>query len=200
MALSTAELTRIKAELGFNVLTVGAEPFIGVTQLFSQIIAVYMTAGAATTSATTVAAASLPTPVAIALASAAGFASGDRIWIDVDDRQESATIQSLSGSSATVALVNAHTGTYPVSVDGGEAIVRDLLARIKGVKDRLATTFGAGALKQVDEIQFYNTGTKTLFGNLGDELMFWRDELASVLGAPNLWRQKRSGGSSISVY
>lgn len=199
MALTTAELQRIKFELGFNVLSLGAEPFIGVSLLFENIIAPYMTAGAATTSTTTVEAASAPTSVAVTLASATGFAAGARVWFDVDDAQESATVQSISGAVVTVALKNAHAGVYPVSVDGGEAIVRELLARILAVKAELAQTFGEGSLKKVDEIEFYGTGA-TLFASTGKALMFWRDELASVLGAPNMWRMKRAAGSNVSMY
>lgn len=200
MALSTSELQRIKAELGWNVLSTGAEPFIGVAMVFEQVIAVYMTAGAATTSATALVASATPAPAVLTLASATGFASGARVWIDVDDRQESATVQNLAGTAATVLLSKAHTGTYPVYVDGGEGIVRELLGRIKAVKDELAGTFGEGSLKKVDEVEFYQTGM-TAFGSTAKALMFWRDELASVLGdvSLNRWR-RRSGGGSMSVY
>ena len=200
MALSTAELTRIKAELGWNVLSTGAEPFIGVAMVFDQVIATYMTAGATTTSATTVAASTTPAPATLTLASATGFATGARIWLDVDDRQESATVQNLSGAAVTVLLTKAHSGTYQVYVDGGEGIVRELLARIRAVKDELAGIFGEGALKQVDEVAFYQTGM-TLFGSTAKALMFWRDELASVLGDVSLNRWRRgSGGGALSVY
>lgn len=200
MALSTSELQRIKAELGWNVLSVGAEPYIGVAMVFDQVIATYMTAGAETTSATSVPEVSEPTQRTITLASATGFAAGARIWVDVGDRAESTTVQSLAATVATVVLSKPHSGTYPVYVDGGEAIVRELLARIAAVKAELASTFGEGALKQVDEVAFYQTGM-TAFASTGKALMFWRDELASVLGdvSLNRWR-RRSGGGSMSVY
>ena len=200
MALSTSEIQRIKAELGWNLLSTGAEPYIGTAMVFEQVIAVYLTAGAATTSATTVAAADAPTSRAITLTSVTGFAEGNRIWLDVDDRGESATIQSLVGAVATVVLSKPHSGTYPVYVDGGESIVRELLSRIKAVKDELGGIFGEGAIKKVDEVEFYQTGM-TSFGSTARALMFWRDELASALGniTLNRWRS-RSGGGSMSVY
>ena len=200
MALSAAELLRIRAELGFNVLSNGAEPFIGITSLFDTVIAQYMTAGAATTCVELVAVAGTTTPASITLASATGFAQGARVWLDVDDRLESTTVQSLAGAVAVVDISKAHTGTYPVYVDGGEAMVRDILNTIKATKAKMGTIFGTGALKKVDEIEWYGSATKTQFGMLGDQLMFWREELASLLGAPNCWRSKRGAGSSISVY
>ena len=38
MAFSTSELAEIKAELGLNLLDVGADAYIGVSQLFEQVV------------------------------------------------------------------------------------------------------------------------------------------------------------------
>ena len=63
MALTSAEVRRIRYELGYNVLAVGAEPYVGVTQLFEQVIQPYLTAGASTTSSTAVVASSTGAPI-----------------------------------------------------------------------------------------------------------------------------------------
>ena len=52
MALLTSEITRIKAELGYPLLSNSAEPFVGIVAIFEQVIQPYTLAGAATTSAT----------------------------------------------------------------------------------------------------------------------------------------------------
>ncbi len=200
MSLTSAEILRLKIELGFNGLSYMAEPWIGTSQIFTQIIAPYLDSSVTTTSSTAVTAATTPTPIALTLASATGFATGDRVYVDVEDRMESTVIQSLSGAVATVQLSAAHNGTYRFDRDSGESIVREYLGQIKRVKSDMAGAMGTGALKQVDEIQWYQSGNKTQFGILGDELMFWRDELAAAVGAPNMWRRRRSGGSSIAIY
>ncbi len=200
MALTAGELARIKAELGYNVLSVGADLYVGVVAIFEQVIQPYLTGATATTSSTAVTAASTPTPFAITLASATGFAAGGRVVIDVDDREEIATMQSLAGAVMTVQIKKAHSGTYPVMLEGPESLVREVLHRIREVKTRLATVLGYGALKKVDEIEFYQSGTSTQFGLLGQQLTFWREELAALLGVPSLWSQKRAAGSTISVY
>lgn len=200
MALTTAEISRIKAELGFNLMTSSAVPWIDVAIVFEQIVQPYLQSGVSTTSATAVTAATTPTPVTLTLASATGFATGDKVWVDVDSRQELATIQNLSGAAATMLLSLAHSGTYPIVLDQGEAIVREILDKIRATKARLVATYGGGGLKKVDEIEFYQAGSKTLFGHIGDELMFWRDELGSVLGVPNMWSRKRAAGGVMSVY
>ena len=46
MALLDSELARIRYELGVNLMTLGAEPFIGVMVLFSQVIQPYLSTGA----------------------------------------------------------------------------------------------------------------------------------------------------------
>lgn len=200
MALSTAELYRIKAELGFNTLQVGAEPYISYVSLFDSIIAPYLQGGASTTSATTVTASTTAAAWTLVLADATGFTAGDQVFIDVDDSQEQATIRSLSGSSMGVLLRLGHSGTYPVTVDGGEGVVREYLKKIRAVKTELGETFGTGSLRKVDEVEFYDTRGRTAFGNLGDQLMFWRDELASALGIRSAWSAKRAGSSRVAVY
>ncbi len=203
MAFSTSELARIKAELGYNLLLVGADVYVGVTQLFEQVVNGFITAEIRTTSATSVTAQTSPTPVALTLADATGFAAGDVAVVDVDSRREKATIAAVSGSTVTVQLLQPHSGTYPVSVAGPIVLAREALGRIDALKSRMATTYGAGALKRVDEIEFYAVGAsgKTQFGAMGDELMYWRDELASILGVPNAWRMKAGRGSvSLVAY
>lgn len=201
MALLQSELDRIKAETGWNLLDVGALPYIGVTSLFEQIIGPNLRAGAVTSSSTGVTAspggAAL---VALTLASAAGFSAGARVVVDVDDRQETVTLESISGLAASMLLSNAHSGTYPVTVEGGESIVREYLANIRNVKTQMAQAFGAGSLKAVDEVQFYDTKGRTLFGVLGEQLAFWRDELASALGIASMWRRNGGGSTRLSVY
>lgn len=200
MALTTAEIIRIKAELGFNVLSVGSEPYIGHAAVFEQVIQPYMTAGARTTSSTVVAASDEPAQVTLLLTDPTGFTFGERIVVDVDSRQEFATAQNLAGASLTLLLSKVHTGTYPVTVEGGESIVREYLTNIADAKREMASTFGEGSLKKVDEIEFYQAGRGTIFGDVGDQLAFWRDQLAAALGLQSMWSRQRAAGSRLSVY
>jgi hypothetical protein len=200
VAFSTSELARIKAELGYNLLEVGADPWIGISQLFEQVVNEHIAAEIATTSSTAVTAQDTPTPVTLTLTAATGFVTGQRCVVDVDARQELATLQNLSGTSATFLLLLAHSGTYPVSVEGPIPIAKYCLHRIATVKAEMAETMGYGALKKVDEVEFYETGRNTRFGLLGNQLRYWRDELASVLGVPNRWSAKQAGSSALSVY
>ncbi len=199
MSLTNSEIARIKAELGFNLLSSAAAPFVNTYFYFEQIVQRYLTDGTSTTSATAVTAASAPTPVTIVLASAAGFASGSRINIDCDDRLESVTIQSLSGANAVVALQLAHSGTYSVQLDSGESIIREYLAQIKKTKLELSGIYGEGALKKVDEIEFYQSGS-SLFGSTAKVLNYWRNELAQLLGTVNMFAVKRGSGGSVAIY
>lgn len=199
MALLDSEILRIKAELGFNLLTINSEPWIGHTAIFEQVVQPFMTAGAKTTSSTSVTAAFEPTPVTLVLTSPTGFTECARVVVDVDGRQETATAQAISGSNLTVMLSKPHSGTYPVTVEGGESIIREILGYIRATKEKMSESYGTGALKSVDEISFYQAGQQTYFGLLGDQLKYWRTELASALGLSAI-ANRRSAGSTLSVY
>jgi hypothetical protein len=160
-----------------------------------------LTAGTTTTSSTIVTASGTPALATLTLVSAIGFVAGARIVVDVDAQQETVTIESVSGSAVSALLGKAHSGTYGVTVEGPESIIREYLTRIRAVKDQMATAFGTGTLKQVDEIGFYpSVNGQTLFGALGDQLMYWRAELCSALGIRNLWLYRAGGATSLAVY
>jgi hypothetical protein len=199
MPFTTQELYRIKAELGYNVLTAGADPYVGVTPLFDSVIQAFIDAEVATTSSTTVTAVSSPTPSTLTLADATGFTAGCRCVIDVDARQEIATLQAIVTTSATFLLSLAHSGTYPVVVEGPITMARECLVKIAAAKDGIGTAFGYGALKKADEIEFYDTKGK-FYGSIGEQLDFWRRQLASLLNVPNLWDMRGGGCTSLSVY
>lgn len=205
MAFSTQELYRVKRELGYHLLTVGSLPYIGYSALFESVINTNIDAEVATTAtlATAIAASTTPAPQSLTLASATGFSAGARVYVDVDSRQELATIGSLTGSVISVLLGKAHAGTIPVALEGPIPIARDILRKIEDVRDEMARTFGDGAIRKVDEVEFFDQRGRTLFGSLGEQLMSWRDELASVLGVANGWRVARGGGGgsvAVSVY
>lgn len=215
MALTTAELARIKYELGIPNYANAASPYVGgILALFEQVIQPYLQGGAQTTSSTPVTAASTPTLQTLTLASATGFAAGDIVIVDVDARQERATISALSGASATVQLTLDHSGTYPVVVEGSESIVRDILRELRlissgmnGSKSALAQMQSRLGIKEIyQDVSFFGGGN-TLASQGVDPLTqllklreHWRDELSFVLNVPRLNSSQSSGGSSVSVY
>lgn len=204
MALLTSEIERIRVELGYNALTVGAEPYVSYVAVFDQIIAEYLQGGASTTSSTAVTAVTPPTSsaqVTLTLALITGFHAGDRVAVDVDARYESATVQSVSGSTITLLLAGTHSGTYPVTVEGGEMIVREALRDIAACKAERREARGMAGLKRLDEVEWHATakGGSSALAEYRRELMELRDELAAALGVTNLWRMGRGGYSSSPV-
>lgn len=199
MALLDSEVIRIKAELGYHVLTSEATAYMGYEALFDTVVQPFMSAGATTTSATSISAADPAEVVGVTLADATGFELGARVVVDVDSFQEQATIRAISGASIALILSLAHSGTYPVTVEGGETIVREILGHIRATKQKLGEVEGEGSLKKVDEIEFYQSGGST-FGNLGIQLSFWREELAAAIGIQSLWSKNRAAAQTLSVY
>jgi len=201
MALTTAELDRIKFELGYNLLGIGAVPYIGITQLFEQVIQPYLATGINTTSSTTVVASATAVPATLTLADVTGFAAGARVVVDVDDREEIVTVQSVVGSTITALFKLDHSGTYPVIIEGAESIVRNILRQIRGVQDKITSASNTAGLKRVDVIEFYGNSVATSQTlQLQGLLSFWRDQLASALGVRSLWRERGASGQVLSLY
>ena len=196
MSLTNSEVQSIRVELGYNALEVGAEPYIGITAIFSQVIQAYLNSGASTTSATDVTAATTATPVALTLASATGFAAGNRVVVDVDDLQEIATVRSMAAPAITVALLKAHTGTYPVTVEGGETIVRRILGKIRLIDEAQSNAMlTAAGVKKVDEIEFFDKSGGDISTTLTAQREYWRQELADTLGVQYLRKMRRGQAS-----
>jgi hypothetical protein len=205
MALLTSEIARIRYELGYGNTQI-ANPYLTTYALFETVIQQYMQAGASTTSSTSVTEAANGAFVALTLASATGFNAGDAVIVDVDDVQERATIRSIAGAAITVFLKLAHSGTYPVTIEGGEAIVREILRQLRlfsggtgedGLVAKAATSAG---IKKVDEIEFFGNafGEKGQFKSVVQAREYFRDELASALGVVNL-RKMRAGNGDVVV-
>lgn len=197
MALSTEELARIKAALGYNVLAIGALPYVGFSQLFDQVVLPYLPTDTATTSATTVTAATSATPVSLTLASVTGVAAGARVIVDVDSLREVATVRSVSGSTISVALTLAHSGTYPVTVWGAEATVRDKLRKVTEIDDKFDSAAKTAGLKRAEDLEWY---PNAVFTGLSKQRMDARDELGAAIGIENRWRTRQGSGQSIAMY
>lgn len=201
MALLESEIQRIRYELGYTVMGVNAEPYIEYFGTIDRIVALYLNAGATTTASTTVAVADVLTQRTLTLASATGFVAGATVYVDVLPQQERAIVQSVSGSTITLYLTKAHLGIYPVTVDGGESIIRDKLAQLYAIDLQLGSSLQTAGLKRVDDIEFYGNGIKnsqvTMINQLRDQR---RDELASALGVANMHRIRRGGNQCFSVY
>lgn len=182
MPLTTGELDRIRAELGYNVLNVGAEPYIGVQAIFAQVIAPYLREGLETTTSTQVTASVSGAIARLIVADPTGLSLHSRVAIDVDDFLEVATVRELSGPTIAVYLKKEHSGTYTVTTDGGLQIVRECLASLYKTQLLIDDLDGTGSLKKVDEVEFYDVRGKSWLQNLVAQQEHWRDRLRATLG------------------
>jgi hypothetical protein len=205
MALTQGELQRIKHEVGINQLTVGAEPYVGVTRYFEQIVLPYLQSGPITTSSTVVGCGC--GSVSLALVSSVGFSLFDRAIVDVDVAQEEATVQSVVGNSITLQLAKAHgsAGAYPVTVEGGESLVRTYLRKCRYVSDQIEQFGPRAGLKKADEVEFFGgahgrSSEKSGYMTLVDMQRGFRTELCMLLFGVGNIQQFGGGGSRIGVY
>jgi len=203
VALLQSELQRLKIELGYNALTLSALPYAldGVTQIFEQVVGPYLQAGELNHSSTgvVVPASGNPTVVTLTLLTTpTAIVQGDRIIVDQDFAQEAAHVQTVTSSTVSLALSKAHAGTYPITVEGGEAIVRYYLGQCISIADRISRAASRSGIKKADEVEFFPSTTNQR-GVIDDMLhlqRYWRQELASAVGVANLRDARGSGGGS----
>lgn len=220
MSFTYGDIARLKWELGYNAVGIGAEAYVlnSYVAVFDAIVPYISDQGS--TSSTTVTAQSTPTNTTLTLAAnppVTGaqmnvygnvFSVGAKISVDVGPAQETNVIvQAISGLNITVALQNAHgaAGSYPVTLQGVEFLARDILARLDILNGQIKgfAPVVAGIAEGDNDAKFF-AGTRG--GRRGsqrgviDDLIEQRDwarkDLAALLGIQNLWDLRGRFGSS----
>jgi len=198
--LTADEMARIKSELDDNVVDYGAQPYIDVRAVYDVIRDnVVSSSVTPTTSSTSITSAG---PTTITLASATGYAAGQRIVIDCDDAREVVTIRSLSGAVASIVATKTHSGTYPVEVESGLTIVRGILSDLITLDTQSRAQVGSAlGLKRVDEVE-WNTDAGGIIAAFAQQRLMLRRRLASATGLASLYaaNRGRGGGSSFEAY
>ena len=192
--LSTDEMARIRAELGDNVLSDGAAPYIGIRSVWAVIREYVESSATAATSASTAVTAAGPTSITVA--SVTGLSVGVRIQIDVDNSRETVTIRDVTGLVLSVICRKTHSGTYPVEIESPLTLVRGFLADLSGLEQVTSLeSFNSLGLRRVDEIEWSERGQSAL---VESERLRVRRSLASALGLS--WLASTGRPSSIEVY
>lgn len=196
--LSTAEVDRIRMELGWNVLSIGAEPYIGHARIFDIIQQNVQGASvAATTASTAVTAAGVAT---ITLASVSGLSAQTRVQLDTDAQRETCTIIAVSGSAITVLCRKTHGSAYLVEVESALTLVRGLLSDLSALEQvQTLDAFNSLGLKQVDEV-VWRDGEKGLFDYVNEARESLRGALARACGIPTQSAAQRGRSSAVEVY
>ena len=210
--LSQSELQFLKYALGINQLTVGAEPLVGITRYFEQIVVPFLNYGTLTSSATVVNAVAPgngPTSVALTLASAAGISVYDTVVVDVDASSEQATVSSVSGSVIVVQLTLSHgaVGAYPVEQEGGSSRCRYFMSCLRRIDQRIDRAGPKAGVKKADEVEFFGGAhgrakEAGVFQTLESMRDHFRRELCLLLfGVGSIQELSRGGGGGrVSVY
>lgn len=205
--LTDDELARIKSEVFDNLLGLGAIPYFDVRTLYPVIRDnVESSDVVATTSSTAVTSTGA---VTLTLASATGYAAGQRIVLDVDDARETVTIRSVSGSTVSVVCRKLHSGTYPVEVESALTLVRGLLSDLITLEQIERGAFETAGVKSVDgEVEFFGAsegGSKLAQVNATRDRL--RAKLASALNLTRVMGEMKAraeaaqaGGGAYEAY
>lgn len=217
MALLQSELQALRFHLGFNQELISAQAYLwdGVTQTLEQIVAVYLQSGWLAHTPTAVVASPLPSPPTTVTLTmnegvsgvynnvAVAFNVGDTIVVDQGIQQEYSFVQVVTQpNQIQCALQNAHSGTYPVTVEGGETIIRKCLTRLLRIElemDAYRKAAGVSAAGGPTGVKFYasNGSQKSRWGELQEMYKFWRAELALSVGIG--YPRSKMGGGGFSM-
>lgn len=198
--LEDADVVRIRAELGDNIVAALANPYIGVRAVYDVIQSYVQTDVSATSSATSVTAAG---PVSLTLGSVTGLAAGSRVVVDVDDQREVCTVRSVAGSAVSVMCRKTHSGTYPVEVENPLTIVRGILADLETIAQRERVLYSSAGIKSVDEIEFFGRSEGGTLSSIDEARTRARMRLAQACGVvwiANGEAARAAGGGSFEVY
>lgn len=200
--LTDDEMARIKSELDDNVADYGAQPYLDVRAVY-DVIRDHVNSSSVTPTSSSTSITSVG-PTTITLASATGYAAGQRVVIDSDEARETVTIRSLSGTSASIVATKTHSGTYPVEVESGLTIVRGILSDLITLDTQSRAQVGSAlGLKRVDEVE-WSTDQGGIITAFAAQRQMLRRRLANACGLASLYAMNRArgsgGGSSFEAY
>lgn len=201
--LTDGEMSRIRAEIFDNVLSVGAIPWIDVRSIYDVIEANVVSSSVTPTTSTT--AVTSPGAVVLTLASVVGLSSGSRVVLDVDAAREVVTVRAVSGSTISVVATKTHAGTYPVEVESALTIVRGVLADLEAIDLQERLAIPQAGVKRVDEIEFFGAAEGgSAHASLTRHRNSLRSRLASACGLTGILRElaarASAGASTFEVY
>lgn len=185
--LNDVEMDRLRAELGFNVLTIGAVPYIPHVVIFDLIRDYVSSTFDPTTSSTAVSAAG---PSTITVADATNIVQFGQYVIDTGAQQEVVTCGNIATTTFSGVFAKTHSGTYPVERESRLTLVRTILAKLTTLEDVIYRAMSQSGIKKVDEIEFFgSSGESSRLQQLTDTRTMLRRELAARVNLSAFVRQ-----------
>jgi hypothetical protein len=211
--LTREETESVRFHLGYGNLQVGAYPWTpdGFFELFTNVLAVYLSDGLVTSSTTSISVASGPAVVVVTPAAMSGtlgdgttssITAGQRLIVDCDDDAEIVVVKAVTATTFSARFAKTHTSDgYPVAVESGTARLRYLLHRA----DRVHEQAMGSMISAVAGIQSVDKGEVVYFGRSGilkatfDQYAAIVAEMASLLRVPPV-QIGGGGGARMEAY
>lgn len=125
--ITAAEVENLRFHLAYGNIQVGAYPWTpdGFFELFTNVIAQYLSTGAETTATTAITA---NTVAVVTPASMTDIVVNARLIVDVADDAEDVVVKAVTLTTFTARFLKAHTAAgYPIALESGVARLRLLL-------------------------------------------------------------------------
>jgi hypothetical protein len=156
MAITDSEVESLRFHLGYGNIGLGTSTYSpdGFKELFRDVVAAYLTGDSETEATATIAAGKV---AAVTPGAMTDIVARARLVVDVGDDAEIVTVKSVTATTFTARFAKAHSGTFPVSLLGGQARLRLLLHTADQAWEAMQNgDIGENAgLKKVDEVEFY---------------------------------------------
>lgn len=154
--ITVSETEKLRYHLGYGNVGIGGYPYTpdGYFELFTNVIAQYLTSGAVTTASVAIAAAGT---FEVTPASMTSIATYVRLVIDVPPDEETVVVRAATVTTFSATFTKAHAAPFSVEVESGVTRLRALLAAAdRALADCFSgATASTAGLKKVDEIEFY---------------------------------------------
>jgi hypothetical protein len=168
-------------------LAVGAYPYTpdGFFELFTNVIAVYLTGGTETSATTSIDCSTGPATVVVTPVSMTSIAVNVRLVVDVGDEAETVVVKAVTATTFTARFTKTHTTAgYPIATESGVARLRLLLHEADRAHDTMlgASVAAQGGIRSVDK------GEVEWFGPVGVMKAHWEQYRGIVARISSLVR------------
>jgi hypothetical protein len=160
--LTPEEIENLRFHLGYGNLQVGAYPWTpdGFFELFTNVIALYLSAGPETNATTAVDASAGPVIVTVTPTAMTGIGANVRLVIDNGDDVETVVVKSVTATTFTAKFALSHdVSGYPIAVETGVTRLRELLH----AADRVYKALLSPALTAIAGLQSVDKGEVVWF-------------------------------------
>lgn len=197
--LTAAEIESLRFHLGFGNLQVGAYPWTpdGFFELFTNVIAVWLSDSPPTSATTAIDASAGPVIATVTPLDMTTVAASCRLVIDCDDDTEVVVVKSVTATTFTAKFKLSHDASgYPLALETGTSRLRYLLHRADRVHEAMLgiETGVTAGIASVDKGEVVSIGQNSVLRGHYAQYKAIVGEISSLVRVESLAPDVTAGG------